>query len=245
MVRGGSVVAGFCRAGGRGGGGAGCDAAGAGRGAVGAEGCAGFAIGGDGAASTGVDLRPNRRRRNSIPTVGPDRASVRWTDSERRCGREDAPGDHLRGSGLMASPRLRREEPWRSYALKAPPRRSTGALLAGCAPTRPLSPLYHRALPSCQPLVGSVSLTGQWKETVRADSSTPRAWPPTLRTNGIDRASHRIEADKPWIDVRSVFPVRVPKPALSSAERLNSNRLRGVFQQLADREGRAHRGVRL
>ena len=245
MVRGGSVVAGFCRVGGRGGGGVGCDAAGVGCGAVGAEGCAGFASGGDGAASRGPDLRPNRRRRNSMPTVGSDRASVRWMDSERRCRREDAPGDHLRGSGLMASPRLRREEPWRSYALKAPPRRSTGALLAGCAPTRPLSRLYHRALPSCQPLVGSVSVSGRLKETVRADSPTPRAWPPTLRTSGIDGASHPIEADRQWIDVRSVFRVRVPEPALSSAERLNSNRLRGVFQQPADREGRAHRGVRL
>ena len=51
----------------------------------------------------------------------------------------------------MASPRLRREEPWRSNALKAPPRRSTGALLAGCAPARPLIRLYHRAPCSCQP----------------------------------------------------------------------------------------------
>jgi hypothetical protein len=66
-----------------------------------------------------------------------------------------------------------------------------------------------------------------------------------LRTNGIDSASHRIEVDKQWIDVRSVFRLRVPEPAPSSAERLNSNRLMGIFQQPADREGRAHRGVRL
>ena len=45
----------------------------------------------------------------------------------------------------MASPRLRRGEPWRGYALKAPPRRNTGALLAGCAPARPLVRLYRRS----------------------------------------------------------------------------------------------------
>jgi hypothetical protein len=85
----------------------------------------------------------NRSAPRPLPSAGqPARA--------RQRRRESVPGDHLRGSGLMASPRIR-GEPWRSHALKAPPRRSTGALLAGCAPALPLVRLYGRARPSCQP----------------------------------------------------------------------------------------------
>jgi len=151
MVWGGRV-GGLCRSGGCGGSGPARGAMGSARGAAGGVAGAGFAIGSDGVSSGWVGLRPNRRRRNSMPTVGPpDRAPIQPTDNERRCGREGASADHLRGSGLMASPRLRREEPWRGYALKAPPRRSTGALLAGCEPARPLRRLYHRAPRTCQP----------------------------------------------------------------------------------------------
>ena len=51
----------------------------------------------------------------------------------------------------MVSLPPRRWEPWRGYALKAPPRRSTGALLADCAWAGPLTCLYRRHAPACQP----------------------------------------------------------------------------------------------
>ena len=92
------------------------------------------------------------RRASYLQTPGAGNPSVPRllrSASWAQCRRESTPGDHLRGSGLMASPRVR-GEPWRSHALKAPPRRNTGALLAGCAPARPLARLYGRARSACQ-----------------------------------------------------------------------------------------------
>ncbi len=51
----------------------------------------------------------------------------------------------------MVSLPLRCGEPWRSNALKAPPRRSTGALLAGCAQACLLECCYDGAGRACQP----------------------------------------------------------------------------------------------
>ena len=98
--------------------------------------------------------------------------------SAAQCGRESGPGDHLRGSGLMASPRIR-GEPWRSHALKAPPRRNTGALLAGCAPARPLGRLYGRVRSTCQLQGVTGSMYADHFADLRYTTSfSPGSWSP-------------------------------------------------------------------
>jgi hypothetical protein len=90
-------------------------------------------------------LRSRRGSRERLPGSG------------RSNRREGGPADHLRGSGLVVSPRLPRGEPWRSDALNAPPRRNTGDLLAGCGRSRPPGCLYGRRCEGCQPGAGPAS----------------------------------------------------------------------------------------
>lgn len=94
---------------------------------------------------------PNNRLRKSnsaTPAPGCVHAEAHWPS-----GREGGPADHLRGSGFVVSPRMPRGEPWRSDALNAPPRRSTGDLLAGCGHGRPPGCLYGGRGRPCQPRV--------------------------------------------------------------------------------------------
>jgi hypothetical protein len=53
-------------------------------------------------------------------------------------GRQGPAADHFRGSGLRASRRCERWEPWRSMASITPPRRNTAALMANPWPPGPV-----------------------------------------------------------------------------------------------------------
>jgi len=122
---------------------------------------------GRGDVSRGAGRVPNNRRRKSnsaigTPLAGPVRDALRngrhsgrttgcRSAHDGRKGREGALADHLRGSGFVVSPCMARGEPWRSDALNAPPRRSTGDLLAGCGCSRPPGCLYRCRCRACQP----------------------------------------------------------------------------------------------